>query len=451
MSRVKTWMRTFFFELMPCTLEALTVIKTFCIWSANKNLDENLDRATRMLILAPEQKRRGTFLSVFWRVCWKTDCWWCSKLLSVVMAFSQFDSHSRHVSQAVVIVHWVCTPFDEMVWVWHDGCNASLDSQAGGFLRRVWTDWWSFEWWAEILRLVVSWRRIWTWRFNHIWYSPWNPFCNMIKLQSSGRAWSHGEPRFRMIAQLGWRLTGSKAKERMEKEKENDTKDPIKDPKERAKATKEAWTLVFGLEKLFRRSLWPFCNLATWVSTFVHCASFHSGQPYWTCCFRLWFHQCSDPRFLMCQSSQVYTQWLSVRLITPFLVLCAVSDWGSGRVCSLFDSLDLTELVCCFIHLLALCGLAMLLPLCSFDHFGGHVIGFDTFHRNYIASANFADWRAICWDHFGASRRTCANWLFAGRSDVSGLHLVFRDSKRISLCLSWRFPVDFRFAFFRGA
>jgi len=58
-----------------------------------------------------------------------------------------------------------------------------------------------------------------------------------------------------MIAQLGWRLTGSKAKERMEKEKENDTKDPIKDPKERAKATKEAWTLVFGLEKLFRRSL----------------------------------------------------------------------------------------------------------------------------------------------------------------------------------------------------
>ena len=39
----------------------------------------------------------------------------------------------------------------------------------------------------------------------------------------------------------------------------------------------------------------------------------------------------------------------------------------------------LTELICCLIHLLALCGLAMLLPICFFDHFGGHVIGFDTF------------------------------------------------------------------------
>ena len=48
----------------------------------------------------------------------------------------------------------------------------------------------------------------------------------------------------------------------------------------------------------------------------------------------------------MRQMSQVYSQWLSVR-----------------RVCSLFDSLDLTELICCFIHLLASCGLAMLLPL----------------------------------------------------------------------------------------
>ena len=62
------------------------------------------------------------------------------------------------------------------------------------------------------------------------------------------------------------------------------------------------------------------------------------------------------------------------------------------------------------------------------------MIGFDTFHRNYIASLILLTEGQFVGTT--ASRKTCANWLFAGRSDVSGVHLVFRDSKGSSFCLS---------------
>ena len=86
----------------------------------------------------------------------------------------------------------------------------------------------------------------------------------------------------------------------------------------------------------------------------------------------------------------------------------------------MFDSLDRTNLL--FNSFTCLCGLAMMLPICSFDHFGWLLISLFFCAKLYCVLGLLTDGRSAR-DHFGST-------------DVSGLHFVPRDSHSRNWSLS---------------